>query len=70
MYYIYFILFYFILLFNYALILWVFMFLGYMVCLTYVLGDGIAIIYFYFILFIQLYIDVMGNYGFEVMWCI
>ena len=49
----------------YALMLWVIMFWGYMVCLTtYVLADGIAIIYFfYFILFIQLYPDGMGNYG-------
>ena len=41
-----------------------------MVCLaSYVLADGIAIIYFilfYFILFVQLYQDVMDNYGFRL----
>ena len=47
--------------------LWVIMVWGYMVCLTsYVLADRIAIILFYFILFIQLYPDVVGNYGLRV----
>ena len=64
MFYIYLNLLHFILFVQYTLMLWVIMFWGYIVCLTsYVLADGITITYFiYFILFIQLYTDVMGKY--------